>query len=275
MRRCALICLSSIFFCSCGISQSEYSKMVSERDSLTTEVEALKKEIEELNNGEERLINLAENAYKSNEYIKTKLYIDKLLKKHPESSKITYFKNMLVEIEPKVQDELEKIEKQRKDSIRLANINELGIWQTDYYVNDFDEPTKEGYVKTSINGTFSNSATTNSDLRVGFIIDKNSIRIQLYEYARNHPIKGEGFLEFTIKDSNNKIHTVKSYNSDSGNNTIEEEYFDEVKAILLNGGRIKFVALADKYGSPSEYKFEIVNADYLENALTKISGNAE
>lgn len=275
MIKYTLICLSLIFFCSCGISQSEYNKTVSERDSLTREVEALKMEIEELNNGEERLINLAENAYKSNEYIKTKLYIDKLFKKHPESSKIAYFKNMLAEIEPKIQDELEKIKKQRRDSIRLANINELGIWQTGYYVNDFDEPTKEGYVETYVNGTFSNSATTNSDLRVNFIIDKNSIRIQLYEYAGNHPIKGEGFLKFTIKDSNGKRHTVRSYNSDSGNNTIEEEYFDEVKAILLNGGRIKFVALADKYSSPSEYKFEIVNADYLENALIKIYGNTK
>lgn len=275
MRGCIFICILSMIFCSCGISQSEYRKMISKRDSLMNEIETLKEELEELNNGEERLINLAENAYKDNEYIKAKFYIDRLLKKHPESSKFTYYKNMLVEIEPKVQNELKKIEKKRKDSIRLANINKLGIWKIGYYVNNFDEPTGERYVETYVNGTFSNSATTNSDLRVCFIIDKNSIRIQLYEYAGNHPIKGEGFLKFTIKDSNNKIHTVKSYNNDSGDNTIEEEYFDEVKAILLNGGKIKFVALADKYGSPSEYKFEIVNADYLENALIKISANAK
>ncbi len=275
MKHYILISIFFVLLCSCGIPQSEYDKIKSEKDSLEVVVKSLKNEIDLLKNGEERIVNLAKNSYQSKEYAKTKLYIEDLLLKHPESSKISYFKKILSEIQPKIKVELAKIEKQKKDSIRLANINELGIWETGFYIDEFDEPTKEAYIKTEIRGKFSNSATTNSDLNVKFLISKNSIRIQLYEYAGNHPIKGDGFPVITIKDSNGKVHTVRSYNSQHGDNTIEPEHFDEMKNILLNGGRIKFIAISGSSGSPSEYKFEIENADYFENAMLKAFGNTK
>ena len=86
--------------------------------------------------------------------------------------------------------------------------------------------TQEGYIRTFCTGTFSNSATTNSELGVQFIIDKSCMRIQLYEYNRNHPIKGEGFLNLKPRGLMAKLLEFKTYNAENGSNFVEEEYFE-------------------------------------------------
>ena len=65
-------------------------------------------------------------------------------------------------------------------------------WSIGFYVDEFDKPTGEKYVWGHTNGVFSNSATTNSDLYVTFIIDKKNVSIKLYKYGRNHPVKSGG-----------------------------------------------------------------------------------
>lgn len=74
----------------------------------------------------------------------------------------------------------------------MANLNNTGIWNIAYYVDDFGEPTKKGYIRNPsyIRGTFSNTATQNSDLNVRFLIDSaTDVSIMLYEYAGNNPVK--------------------------------------------------------------------------------------
>lgn len=181
--------------------------------------------------------------------------------------------NLKVEIEG-LKSELQKYkDKYGEFPILNPSKGKFGIWKVDYYVDDFGEKTKEGYVKADLYGTFSNSATTNSDLRVEFVIDKESIRIQLYEYGGNHPIKGEGFLSFKAKDKEGKVYNFKTYNRDNGNNTVVDmDYkFDDttVRNLLLKGGEILFVGETGGRVS-SEYKFRIKNADYLSEAISHI-----
>jgi hypothetical protein len=59
------------------------------------------------------------------------------------------------------------------------------IWEKTYYVDDFKQPTDEWYIRTKkrMTGTFSNSATTNSDLEVSVLIDDESIAFMLYCYG--------------------------------------------------------------------------------------------
>ena len=57
-----------------------------------------------------------------------------------------------------------------------------GIWAIKYFVDDFGDPTDEGYIAHDyyIRGTFSNSATNNSNLNVYFLIsgpDNIAVRI--------------------------------------------------------------------------------------------------
>lgn len=66
-----------------------------------------------------------------------------------------------------------------------------GIWYVDYYVDDFQQPTEEWYITNvaSFSGTFSNSATTNSNLLVQVAADQfegeTRVAFFLYEYGRN------------------------------------------------------------------------------------------
>lgn len=161
--------------------------------------------------------------------------------------------------------------KEKYGELKKIDINnkEFGIWKTSYYVDDFGEPTKEGFVGAVCEGVFSNSATTNSDLGVKFLIDESSIRIQLYEYARNHPIKGEGILVFKAKRGD-EILEFKTYNSDSGNNTVDNEYYDLLISFLQKGGEIKFIAETSSSYSLSEYKFTLIDASYIKEALLYI-----
>ena len=64
----------------------------------------------------------------------------------------------------------------------------FGIWETYYYVDNFNQPTDQWYIGNSTNfvGTFSNSATTDSMLFVDMIVDfESDVAIFLYEYGTN------------------------------------------------------------------------------------------
>lgn len=253
---------------SCGVPKKEYKTLEQTCDSLKNVVTALHEEIEELKNGEERLVSLAKNSINAGKFILASQYIEQLKNKHPESKEIINFEKLKPELETKIIEEKEHIEKLRKDSIRLANINNLGIWKTSYYVDEYGEATQTPFVKTELYGTFSNSATTDSRLKILFLIDKDDARIQLYEYAGNHPIKGEGVVSFRIKDSNGKEYKISAFNDSAGNTSVKTEHLETFKNILLNGGELKFYAIAGEY-TRSVYNFTIPNADFLENALIK------
>ena len=63
-------------------------------------------------------------------------------------------------------------EAEEKEQIRLANLNNTGVWSVNYYVDEFGERTKQGYITNSlsIKGAFSNTATQDSRLNVDFLI---------------------------------------------------------------------------------------------------------
>lgn len=265
-----MLCLLAMTVVSgCGVSQQDYDTLQNTCDSLRQVTQSQQTEIEDLKYGAERLVNLAKNCIADGKYIQAQTHIAELKHRHPEAKEIAYFNDLADEIARNADKERAAIEKHRRDSIKLANINNLGIWDVGYYVDSFGEPTEEAFVATNVSGTFSNSATTNSPLTVRFLIDEDSIRIQLYEYAGNHPIKGEGYLTMQIKDADGKAHTIETYNNDYGDNTVLPKHDATLRKVLENGGTIKFVAVANRFGVPSEYKFAINNADFLENALIK------
>ena len=148
--------------------------------------------------------------------------------------------------------------------------NIFGIWELSHYVDDFGEKTQEGYIRTFCTGTFSNSATTNSELGVQFIIDKSGMRIQLYEYNRSHPIKGEGFFKFKAKRFDGETLEFKTYNAENGSNFVEEEYFEALMTFLQKEGEAKFIAESSSSSTLSNYKFSLTDTSYLKEALSKI-----
>ncbi len=155
----------------------------------------------------------------------------------------------------------------------------LGIWEIAYFVDDFGEPTKDGYIRTETKGTFSNDLTQDSKLGVGFIItDAEIIDIKFYQYFGDSPtvLYVETSYRLLVKDSKEKVHTLKAYhNHDRLSLTPMES--KKLYDILLQGGTIKFniVSSNDFSDRDTEYNFTIDNADGFENAVMKLIDSSE
>lgn len=244
------------------VSQSDY-------DSLLAENEKLKTQLDECLFGEEKLVAIIEKSYSGKDYTATKQNIEDLIKRHPESSRIGDFEKYLVRIEKAELAEKKRKEAEDAERVRLANINNTGMWKVAYYVDDFGEPTKEAYIRNTslIRGVFSNTATQDSELDVKFLIsNSNEISLMLYEYARNNPVKAYSSDEYRvqIQDKDGKRYKL------TATNYSDRLHFDksgswQVHSVLLKGGTIKF-QIIEADTPTTEYEFTIQNADYYENA---------
>lgn len=246
----------------CGIPKAEYEKVVSENKKLQTD-------LDECINGADRIIAQIEKSYNTQDYKATKLNIALLSEKHPESPRNIEFKELLKKIAIIETELAQKREATIKDSIRLANLNNTGIWGIGNYVDEFGEPTKDGYI-TNLNyikGYFSNTATQNSDLNVQFLISNSSnVSIQLYEYASNNPVKAYSaesyYVSIQDKDSKRYSFTATNY---SDRLRFNESDSRQVHRILMKGGLIKF-RIQEVETSTTNYQFEIEDASYYDNA---------
>ncbi len=69
---------------------------------------------------------------------------------------------------------------------------DTGIWKVNYYVDEFNLPTTDGYITNNADdlvGSFNNSAATRATLKARWIIDSDSLAISLFEYGNNR-VKG-------------------------------------------------------------------------------------
>ena len=159
-------------------------------------------------------------------------------------------------------------------------IEGTGIWMIKYFVDDFGDPTDKGYIASQywkdVKGTFSNSATSNSNLNVDFIIKgKDNIAVKLYEYARNTPVQAYTSADYSInvKDSNGIKHSMTGRINEGG----DRVYFDpdsninKMHNILMNEGEVSVVITKSEYGL-STYRFKF-NADGYKNAFYNLLRN--
>ena len=167
---------------------------------------------------------------------------------------------------------LDSLEKAKQDSIRRANIHELGIWKIGEYVNDFDEPTGEKYLYANVIGIFSNSATARSILGVKVkVFNDGSIGLYYDEY-------NDGTYE------NEKIRNIRIVNKEA--RKVYESLWDMVgdpddclfdndesssresmtlEEVLVKEGEYEFYIIL-KYNT--KYQFTI-DSRYLANAMFK------
>ena len=70
------------------------------------------------------------------------------------------------------------------------------VWSVNYFTDEFNDPTDEWYITNTdyIEGTFNNSATSNSKLCVKFYIHEDLFAIQLLEYG-SHVVKNSSSLD--------------------------------------------------------------------------------
>jgi hypothetical protein len=247
----------------CGVSQSDYDKLKSENEKL-------KSELDECKNGAEKIISVVEKAYKDRDYVLAKQNINLLSTKHPESTKNAEFKELLKSIEKLEFEEAERKEQKEKELIKLANVNKTGMWVIRYYVDEFGEPTKKGYITNNytIKGTFSNTATEGSDLNVELLINSSTnVSIQLYEYAGNNPVKAYASDSYSvyIQDRNGNRLSLTAVNY-SDRLRFDESSSLEVHKALMKGGTIKF-RIKEVETPTTQYQFTIDEADFYDNAF--------
>lgn len=154
-----------------------------------------------------------------------------------------------------------------------ANVNGLGIWSVKYYVDDFGDKTKKGYISNfnKIDGQFSNSATTNSRLKVEILLDSSEeSAIRLYEYAGNHPVKAYSVTSYSIlvKDKNGAKYTLDAVNG-SDRLLLSASSSNKLHSILKLGGIVSFVVV-ESDNRINNYSFSIKNADGYNNAYTSL-----
>lgn len=264
-----LLFLGMTVLSSCGISETEYNKVVYQRDSLQLVVNKLEKDVDMLRNGEERLMNYIRLYNDKNEYVKAFEHLCSLRTYHPESSLLKKNKLLFSDIEKKATAIMDSIAKAKSDSIKLANIHKLGDWEIGNYVNDFGEPTGEHFVCSEFYGTFSNSATAGSRLRV--YVGAHNYTSQKYHYSislrfdeyDNGTYEQERCTEAKIVNKELR----KVYRESYGYNSFTDEEGNRVSLteILTEEGVYEF-DLRFQYGT--RYSFKI-DTRYLNNALVK------
>ena len=146
----------------------------------------------------------------------------------------------------------------------------FGIFSTGYYVDEFDQPTKDGYVwnYNYITGKFSNSATTDSLLYVQVLVDKDDITIFLYEYGRNL-VKNSSSryvedYDITMKTADGTKYNLKGTIYCGGDRLfINEKYESTVLNALKSGDTVSFyIVQSDR--TTTTYLFSVNSSNFAE-----------
>lgn len=92
-------------------------------------------------------------------------------------------------------------------------------WQETIIVDEFGDPTGETVSYALFEGTFSNSATTNSELIVKVIDYGEAILFELYEYGRT-PGASMGYSsewgQISVKRADGNVESYRAFAPDSG-----------------------------------------------------------
>lgn len=274
LRSVVYLTVVSATLSSCGVSSTDNDKVLADNEAIKLEVSKLKSELDECENGAEKLVAKVLKSYSDKDYETAKSHINTLATKHPESPKNSEFKVLLKTIDKEVLALQKLKEAEEKERVRLANIDNTGMWDVSFYVDDFGEPTKEGYIrnKEHITGYFSNTATQNSSLNVKLLITSSSdISIMLYEYSNNNPVKAysPNVYRILIQDSDGKRFKLGAINY-SDRLSFGKANSLKVHKILMRGGSIKF-KIIESDTPTTNYEFTITKADWYGNAYTKLT----
>lgn len=134
-------------------------------------------------------------------------------------------------------------------------------WTLSSFVDDFGDDTKNKFIETTTEGTFSNSATMNSFLGVRILFTKKNIGLFMHEY--NYGRSPESFIgDGSIMMKNSDGVVVKGYTGNKWNNgggiAINGNSYTRIKNFLMKSkGEIK-VNVKDDYSSTYDFT---INAD--------------
>lgn len=144
-------------------------------------------------------------------------------------------------------------------------------WSSEYYTDDFGDSTSKSYIRGVFEGTFSNSATSGSDLTACLFLDRNltgatgdldMFRIRLLEYGHSKvSFTGCDYMDVDIKVKINGVVTEETadYLFEDRGEIVVTKWNDVYEAVInaLNANQdIAFVITVGEYGT-STYRFDV------------------
>lgn len=174
-----------------------------------------------------------------------------------------------------LQSELETRISDAKNAAGASDPTNTGIWEVRYYVDEFNNPTTEGYITTKdyVVGTFSNSATTNSELYVIWLIDKSDVAIKLVEYGRSVVKSSYSSTNYNIvmlDPDGNRVYMTGTMWKGGDRIYIDSEYESTVIEALKRNGSVSFrIDEGGKYGN-SSYLFKMEDTSFFDNAYSML-----
>ena len=187
----------------------------------------------------------------------------------------SYLDGMSLEEMTALQNELTKRISSAKSAAGAADPTDTGVWMVKYYVDEFNMPTSEGYITTKnyVEGTFSNSATTNSKLYVIWLIDKDSVAIKLAEYGRTVVKSSYDSTDYSIlmlDPNGNRVSMTGTMYKGGDRIYIDSSYEARVLDALKQNGSVTFkITEQGKYAS-SSYLFKMDDTSYFSNAYNQL-----
>lgn len=187
-----------------------------------------------------------------------------------EGADYSYLEGMdLAQLEA-LQTEVEKRISSLKAQQQTLDPNDMGMWVVSYYVDEFQLPTDEAYIRNAewITGTFSNSAASNRALKVKFLIDKSDLAIMLYEYGNNQVKNSYSKMKYydvVVMAPNGTRYNLEGYYYSKG----DRMYFNSTDeatllGILKQNGTVRFsIKMRDSMDS---YVFTLEDSSYFTNA---------
>lgn len=153
----------------------------------------------------------------------------------------------------------------------------FGIWTTGFYVDEFQQPVEGQWFIWNENpvwGTFSNSATTNSELAVRLAYDyHNWISFFLFEYGSSQVknVWDTDTYSITMRTPDGVDHEMKGYLYESADRIIlDEAYTADVITALSGEGEVSFYLKSGRFETTS-YLFSIEASNFAEEYSTVTS----
>ncbi len=179
----------------------------------------------------------------------------------------------------------EEIAKQEKEQERLAEearlleqkkaeLEALGNWGFGFYIDEFGDETNEAFVSQTVRGTFSNTATSGSALRVKMYIsvddDGNTYQpfFRLYEYDRSNPMKGK-YPSNNQFASNNLACNVKLPDNEIDRYILAQSEGDDYFTILQSNINTLFNMLSGEQAEPTPFEKALADEGKVSFACEK------
>ena len=161
----------------------------------------------------------------------------------------------------------------KKDSVITVPASEYGMWKIASYASSLGNNRNTSYITNSfaIWGTFSDSNNDKAELKVKFVIDKETFCIKLLQYGTSAVKKGdETQYKIKIKSGATEVADFVAKNV-SDRLFIKSADAQKITELFEKGGSLFFYLVTDSKSSPATYSFTIDNPVGLGNAFKKIT----